>query len=86
MSGFEYKIKEELGVHARPAGLLVQAAKNHPQSHIQILKGNHTADVTKLFAVMSLCIKCGDTIKVTADGEDADSALAEMREICTKYL
>lgn len=37
MKTFEYTIKDELGIHARPAGILVKEAKNY-ESKIKLQK------------------------------------------------
>ena len=41
MKSFEYTVKDELGIHARPAGLLVKEAKKF-QSECTITKGDKT--------------------------------------------
>lgn len=51
MKTFEYTIKDELGIHARPAGILVKEAKNY-ESKIKITKGQKTAEATRLMAIM----------------------------------
>lgn len=56
MKQFQYTIKDELGVHARPAGLLVKLAKQYT-SAITIEKNGKTCDMRKLMAVMGLGIK-----------------------------
>ncbi len=53
MQKFSYVIKDEVGIHARPAGLLVKEAKKY-ESKIQIIKDTKSADATKLMAVMGL--------------------------------
>lgn len=74
MKTFEYIIRDENGIHARPAGLLVKQAKAY-ECGISIAKGDESADARKLFALMSLCVKQGDTVTVTCDGADeADAA------------
>ncbi len=79
MKTFEYTIKDQLGIHARPAGLLVKTAKAYT-SEITISKDDKSAGATKLMALMSLGIKCGDTVSVTINGEDEDAAETGMKE------
>ena len=67
MQKFSYVIKDEVGIHARPAGLLVKEAKKY-ESKIQIIKDTKSADATKLMAVMGLGVKCGDMIIVEIEG------------------
>lgn len=79
MRTFEYTVKDELGIHARPAGLLVKAAKEFT-SEITITKGDKQVVCTKLIALMGLGVKCGDTVTVTIKGEDEDVAENAMKE------
>lgn len=69
MQKFSYVIKDEVGIHARPAGLLVKEAKKY-ESTIQIVKDTKSAAATKLMAVMGLGVKCGDTVEVEVEGPD----------------
>lgn len=76
MQSFNYKIKDPYGVHARPAGLLVREAMKF-SCKISIEKNGETADLKKLFSVMSLNIKEGESVKVSFDGADeADARVA----------
>lgn len=77
MKTFTYTIKDEVGIHARPAGLLVKKAKEF-ESEITLEKGGKTAAATKLMAVMGLGVKCGDAVNVTVEGPDEEKAAAEM--------
>lgn len=77
MKQFTYTIKDELGVHARPAGLLVKLAKKYA-SKVTIEKDGKTCDMRKLMAVMGLGIKQGETITVTVEGEDETVAAEEI--------
>ncbi len=73
MVKFNYVIKDELGLHARPAGLLVKEVKNY-QSTITIEKNGKSADASRLIAVMGLGAKCGDTLQISVNGADEASA------------
>ena len=75
MKNFEYTIKDELGIHARPAGMLVKEAKKY-QSKITITKEGKNVDASKLMAVMSLGVKCGQTVQVAVEGPDEEEAAA----------
>ena len=77
MKQFTYTIKDELGVHARPAGLLVKLAKKYA-SKVTLEKNGMTCDMRKLMAVMGLGIKQGETITVTVEGEDETVAAEEI--------
>ena len=78
MKNFSYVIKDEVGIHARPAGILVKEAKKY-QSRIVIVKDGKKAEATKLMALMGLGIKCGDEVIVEVSGEDEDTASREIK-------
>lgn len=73
MKTFNYVITDEVGIHARPAGLLTKEAKKY-SSQITIAKGEKTADARKLVALMSLGVKCKDEVTIRIEGEDEEAA------------
>ena len=75
MKEFSYRITDAAGIHARPAGMLVKEAKRFV-SAITVTKGEKTADVKRLFAVMGLGVKQGEIITVRAEGIDEESAVS----------
>ncbi|MCD7854261.1 MAG: HPr family phosphocarrier protein [Clostridiales bacterium] len=78
MKSFNYVITDEVGIHARPAGLLVKAAKAL-SSKIVVKAGGKSADATKLMALMGLGVKKGAevTVEVSGANEAADAAEIE---------
>lgn len=74
MKEFTYKICDELGIHARPAGMAVKEAEKY-KSKLTVYKDEKSADLKKLFAVMALAVKKGDTVRVTAEGDDEEAAI-----------
>ena len=85
MKQFEYVITDPVGIHARPAGLLVKEAKQHA-SRIMLQKGEKAADATRMMSVMGLGVKCGDTLNVTVEGEDEEAAAAAIQAFFAKKL
>ena len=85
MKTFTYTIKDELGIHARPAGLLAKKAKEL-DSEITITKGEKTVGATKLMALMGMGVKCGDTITVNVSGVDEENAEKAMKEFLEANL
>lgn len=73
MLSFHYVIKDEVGLHARPAGLLVKEAKKY-ESKICIKKDGKTAEATKLMALMGLGVTCGQEVEVEITGADEKAA------------
>lgn len=86
MKQFEYIITDPVGIHARPAGLLVKAAKAL-NSTVTIQKADgKAAAATKLMAVMGLGVKCGDTVTVTVEGGDEEAAQKAMEQFFKENL
>ncbi len=81
MKEIRYKIKDELGIHARPAGLLVKTASGFP-CKVTICKDEKEADAKKIFGIMGLGVKCGQEIVLRADGEQEEAAI----EALSKFL
>ena len=73
MKSFSYTVKDELGLHARPAGLLVKEVKNF-QSKVTLEKDGKSVDASRLMAVMGMGVKKDQTVTVTVEGDDEDAA------------
>ena len=79
MKEFTYIITDPVGIHARPAGLLVKDVKAL-DSTVTIAKADgKSAGGAKLMALMGLGIKQGETVHVTIEGgsEEANAATLE---------
>ena len=85
MQQFDYTISDPMGLHARPAGLLVRQAAAF-KSRVTIRRGDREADCTRLLRVMALCAAAGETVTFTVDGEDEQAACEAMRAFCTESL
>lgn len=75
MKEFKYVITDEVGIHARPAGLLVQEAKKYA-STIMITKGEKSAKATALMKLMGMGVVKGDEVTITVEGDDEEAAAA----------
>ena len=75
MKSFEYTITDPAGIHARPAALLVREARNYA-SAVTVINGDKAVNALKLLALMGMGIRQGDTVKVTVEGADEDTAAA----------
>lgn len=85
MQEFTYTIKDKIGIHARPAGMLVQMAKE-AKSKITMECKDKSADLKKIFALMALSVKCGDTVKVMVSGEDEEQVCEKIKKYLTENL
>ena len=85
MKQFDYTIKDPLGIHARPAGLLAKEAKRFA-SACTITKGEQTKKLTQLMMLMSMGIKQGDPVTVKAEGEDEAEAIEALKAFFEAHL
>ena len=85
MKTFEYTITDELGIHARPAGMLVKEASKFA-SNIMIASPKKEVDAKRSMGVMSMGAKKGDTVKLTIEGADEAEAAASLEKFLQDNL
>ncbi|MBP3361806.1 MAG: HPr family phosphocarrier protein [Clostridia bacterium] len=85
MKQFNYVIKDKIGIHARPAGLLTKKAKEF-ESEVTIECSGKSTSATRLMSVMSMGIKCGDSVTVTVCGADEEKAASELEDFFKNNL
>ena len=73
MKEFKYVVTDPEGIHARPAGELVKAAKQFT-STIKLTKDGKSGDCKKIFGIMGLAVKNGQEVTLTFEGEDEEAA------------
>lgn len=70
----EVEVKNQVGLHARPATFFIQKA-NEYKSSIWVEKEERRVNAKSLLGILSLGIVGGTTIKVIADGADEKAAV-----------
>jgi Phosphotransferase System HPr (HPr) Family len=81
MQSFKYVVKDELGLHARPAGLLVKCVSGC-SSEVNLSVRDKTSSAKKLFGVMGLCVKKNDSITFTVAGPEEEADCAKIKRFC----
>ncbi|MED3552389.1 phosphocarrier protein HPr [Cytobacillus praedii] len=79
----QFTVTADTGIHARPATLLVQAASKF-NADIQLEYKGKTVNLKSIMGVMSLGISQGGEIKISADGNDEQEAIASLEETLNK--
>lgn len=79
----EVEISFKIGIHGRPAALVVQKARDFGQTKITIGKNGRTVDAKSLTGLLSLGIVQGSTITVSAEGGKEEEALQSMINLIT---
>lgn len=85
MVEFNYIITDKEGIHARPAGQFVKEAASFPCS-VLIAKGGKEVDAKRIFGVMGLGVKCGETITVKTSGEQEAEASEHLKKFLEENL
>ena len=77
----EIKIINRLGLHARPAAMLVQTASNF-SCEIKIIKDTVTVNAKSIMGVLMLAAEYGSTLQLQCDGSDEKQAV---QAICALF-
>ena len=85
MKEIKHVINDPLGMHARPAGMLVKAVAPFA-SKITVTAPTGTADAKRLMALMRLAAKQGMELTITVEGPDEEKAAAELQVFLTANL
>ena len=85
MKEFKYVIKDEQGIHARPAGMFVIEAAAF-SSKVTISKDGKEVDAKRIFGVMGLGVKKGHEVTFTFDGADEDAAYEAVSKFMQENL
>ena len=85
MKEFTYVIQDEIGIHARPAGLLVKEAAKTGCT-VTLSCNGKSADARRLMAIMQMGVKKGQELKVTVEGEKEEEAAAALENFLKENL
>lgn len=75
-----FTITSDAGLHARPATILVNKAGQF-QSEVTLSFNERSVNLKSIMGVMSLGVPKGSKIVITAEGNDADDALAAIESV-----
>lgn len=70
-------VKNQSGLHLRPAGILCRTAMLY-KSHITLSHGDTTANAKSVLSVLGAGVKTGDELEITCEGIDEQEALKGM--------
>lgn len=76
-------IKDPIGLHARPASIMVQEASKF-QSDIILKSKINEGNLKSIMSVMALGVKNGEEIVIVANGEDAKEAISSLEDVMKK--
>ena len=86
MKQFTYVIKDELGIHARPAGMLSKKAKSFADTTVSITANGKTVNAGQLMKLMGLGVKQGTEVTITCEGANEEAAAAGLQAFLEENL
>lgn len=78
-------IKNEQGLHMRPAGVFAKAMTKF-QSDVNIIYNGNKTNGKSLLNIIGACIKCGSEVEIECDGPDEAEALKTAIELIESGL
>lgn len=78
----EFIIQNKMGMHARPAAQFVKRASQF-KCDIWVEKDEEPVNGKSIMGLMMLAAGRGETIKITAEGDDATEAMATLEALVT---
>ena len=85
MKEFKHVITDPMGMHARPAGMLVKAVAGYA-SKITVTAPTGTADAKRLMGLMRLAAKQGMELTISIEGPDEEKAATELQAFLAENL
>jgi len=76
----EFTIKNQFGIHARPAALFVKLASRY-DSEVMVEKDHNKVSGKSIMGLLTLEASLGSKLKVTAEGHDAKEVLDELEAL-----
>ncbi len=73
----EVTLTNDVGLHARPAALFAKAAAGYA-GDVRVAKADREVNAKSLLSVLTLDVRSGDAVRISAEGDDAEAALAEL--------
>ncbi len=74
------KITDPIGLHARPASLVVKEA-NTFESEMKILSNGKEGNLKSIMNIMSMGVKTGEEVTIQITGKDEDKAIAAIEKV-----
>lgn len=72
----QFTVEDPLGLHARPAGLIVKEAQRYPCEITLTVQGSgKSASAKGLFGLLGLGVRQGDLLTLITDGQNETEAL-----------
>jgi len=75
------RLRDSKGLHCKPAAMIASRLRAVPDARVLLLAGGGTANARRPLAMLGLRLRCGDSVRVEANGPGADRAVQIVRGV-----
>ncbi|MFZ5969839.1 MAG: HPr family phosphocarrier protein [Bacillota bacterium] len=79
----EIVLKNQTGLHARPASLFVKEASKYA-SQVKVIKDQKEYNAKSMMGILSMGAATGDHLMIVAEGEDEEKAIEGLKELVSR--
>ncbi|MFP4282734.1 MAG: HPr family phosphocarrier protein [Verrucomicrobiota bacterium] len=79
----DLKVSNKMGIHARPAAMIVRIANKYP-ADVFVEKDDEQVNGKSIMGLMMLAAGQGSTLRFAASGEGAEEMLSDLEELFAK--
>ena len=81
MKSITLTVKNDTGLHSRPADLFGRTSKLYESTTVEVSKGEKKANAKAILKIILLNVCENDEITITADGPDEDAVLGDLKAL-----
>ncbi|WP_331274107.1 HPr family phosphocarrier protein [Capillibacterium thermochitinicola] len=78
-------IKNKSGLHARPAAIFMEKAQQFASQVYLARPGEEPVNAKSIMGILTLGLEKGSTIEISAEGPDAEAAVAELVKLVETF-
>ncbi|MCR8846519.1 HPr family phosphocarrier protein [Paenibacillus sp. SC116] len=82
----QFTVKNPQGIHARPAGAIMKKASEFAATQVSLELNGRKISAKSITGVLTLGMKAGDTVTVSAEGEQAEQAVEAVGAVIESVL
>jgi phosphocarrier protein HPr len=75
------RLRDSKGLHCKPAAMIASRLRAIPDATVVLLAGGGSANARRPLAMLGLRLRCGDSVRVEANGPGADRAVQIVRGV-----
>lgn len=86
MKSLDFVVQDPCGLHARPAGVLANFAREHTDAAITVQAKGKCVNLADIMPLLSLRLRCGDSITFRVEGSDEENISQKLKALLESTL